>query len=126
MNDLILEWTLLDDNRIIIVEGINDKRLIQKVLREKVPIICTYGTFGIEKFDEMLEDYDLDNREVYIFVDADEPGIELRRELMKELPHAQHMYIPSEHVEVETTPENIIATELVKHNFDIHPIYLMF
>ena len=79
MNDLILEWTLLDDNRIIIVEGINDKRLIQKVLREKVPIICTYGTFGIEKFDEMLEDYDLDNREVYIFVDADEPGIELRR-----------------------------------------------
>ena len=51
MNDLILEWTLLDDNRIIIVEGINDKRLIQKVLREKVPIICTYGTFGIEKFE---------------------------------------------------------------------------
>src|SRR5690625_1462034 len=126
MNELILVWTLLDDNRIIIVEGINDKRLIQKVLREKVPISCTYGTFGIEKFDEMLEDYDVDNREVYIFVDADEPGNELRRELMKELPHAQHMYIPSEHVEVETTPENIIATELVKHNFDIHPIYLMF
>lgn len=126
MNDLILEWTLLDDNRIIIVEGINDKRLIQKVLREKVLIICTYGTFGIEKFDEMLENYDLDNREVYIFVDADEPGIELRGELMKELPHSQHMYIPSEHVEVETTPENIIAAELVKHNFDIHPIYLMF
>src|SRR5699024_8346301 len=126
MIDLILQCTLLDDNRIIIVEGITDKRLIQKVLREKVPIICTYGTFGIEKFDEMIEEYDLDNREVYIFVDADEPGIELRGEVMKELPHAQHMYIPIEHVEVETTPENIIATELVKHNFDIHPIYLMF
>src|SRR5699024_5371552 len=106
MNDLILEWTLLDDNRIIIVEGINDKRLIQKVLREKVLIICTYGTFGIEKFDEMLEEYDLDNREVYIFVDADEPGIELRRELMKELHQAQNIYIPSEHVEVEITPYN--------------------
>ena len=126
MNDLILGWTILDDDRIIIVEGVNDKRLIQKVLREKVLIICTYGTFGIEKFDKMLEDYDLDHREVYVFVDADEPGIELRRELMKELPHAYHMYIPSEYVEVETTPENILAKELVKHNFDIHPIYLMF
>src|SRR5699024_9623945 len=107
-------------------EGINDKRFIQKVLREKVLIICTYRTVGIEKFDEMLEDYDLDNREVYIFVDAYEPSIELRSKLMKELPHDQHMYIPSEHVEVEATTENIIATELVKHNFDIHPIYLMF
>src|SRR5699024_9384704 len=97
MNDLILEWTLLDDNRIIIVEGINDKRLIQKVLREKVTIICTYGTFRIEKFDKMLEENDLNNREVYIFVDADEAGIELRRELMKELPLAQHMYTPSQH-----------------------------
>src|SRR5699024_6235905 len=126
MNDLILEWTLLDDNRIIFVEGINDKRLIQKVLREKVPIICTYGTFGIEKFDEMIEDYDYNNLEVYIFVDADESSIELRKEIMKEVPHAQHMYIPSEHVEAETTPENNIATELVNHTFDIHPIYLMF
>lgn len=116
----------MDDNRIIIVEGVNDKRLIQKVLREKVLIICTYGTFGVEKFDEMLEEYDLDNQEVYVFVDADEPGVELRKELMRELPQAYHMYIPSEYVEVETTPENIVASELVKNNFDIHPIYLMF
>lgn len=116
----------MDDNRIIIVEGVNDKRLIQKVLREQIQIVCTYGTFGIEKFDHMLETYDLDDRDVYIFVDADEPGIELRRELTRELPHAYHMHIPSEHVEVETTPENVIAKELIRHDFDIHPIYLMF
>lgn len=117
--------TNLEDDRIIIVEGANDKRVLKQVLRDSVDIICTYGTFGIEKFDEMLEEYDLDFRAVYIFVDADEPGVELRKQLAAELPHAFHLYIPSEYVEVETTPADVLATELIKHRFNVKPIYLM-
>jgi len=116
----------LDDNRIIIVEGSSDKRILQKVMKESVEIICTYGTFGVEKFDDMLDTYDLDFRDVYIFVDADEPGIQLRKQLTAELPHARHLYIPEEYVEVETTPERVLATELLKQNFEINPIYLMY
>jgi len=114
-----------EEDRIIIVEGLSDKRHIEKVLKENIPIICTYGTFGVEKFDEMLEKYQLDFREVYIFVDADEPGRELRKQLKRELPHASHLYIPDEWVEVETAPEKWIAMELVKYNFQIHPVYLI-
>lgn len=114
----------MEDNRIIIVEGISDKRRVQKVLKEEITIICTYGTFGVEKFDNMLEKYHLDDRDVYIFTDADEPGVGLRKELTRELPNAYHLYIPDEWVEVETAPEKIIASELLKHHFSVHPIYL--
>ncbi len=114
----------MEDNRVIIVEGVFDKRHIRKILKEEVLIICTYGTFGVEKFDEMLEKYELDDRDVYIFTDADEPGLELRKALTRELPHAAHLYIPAEWVEVEAAPEKIVATELVKHHFRVHPIYL--
>lgn len=116
----------MDDNRIIIVEGLSDKRMLQKVMEESIEIICTYGTFGVEKFDGMLEKYDLDYRDVYIFVDADDPGVQLRKQLTAELPHARQLYIPEEYVEVETTPERVLAIELIKHNFNINPIYLMY
>lgn len=122
MEDSVQDYV---DERIIIVEGISDKQHIKKILNEKVQIICTYGTFGVEKFDIMLEEYHLDDREVYIFVDADDPGVRLRKELARELPHAIHLYVPEEWGEVETTPENLIALELVKHNFNIHSKYLL-
>lgn len=93
---------------IIIVEGKNDKQLLRHVLANEVQIICTYGTFGIEKFDTMLETYDLDNRDVYIFVDADRSGEELRKALSRELPHARHIYISKDTGEVEqATPDEI-------------------
>ncbi|MEI3605504.1 topoisomerase [Pseudogracilibacillus sp. SE30717A] len=115
----------LHDKKVIIVEGLSDKLHVQKIIREEIDIICTHGTFGVEKFDEMLYEYDLDYRDVYIFVDADESGIKLRRQLTVELPNAIQMYIPEEYQQVELTPENIIANELVKHNFQIDPFYLM-
>lgn len=112
-------------DKIIIVEGTADKQVLQKILREKVDIVCTYGTFGVEKFDEMLETYDLDHREVYIFVDADESGVQLRKQLTAELPTAYHMYVPENYQEVERTPENILAQILVQNHFHVKPIYLM-
>src|SRR5690625_986142 len=104
-----------NDKKIIIVEGLSDKTHISKIIDEEIDIICTHGTFGIEKFDDMLDEFELDYRDVYIFVDADDSGIKLRKQLLVELPNAIHMYIPEEFQEVESTPENIIAAELVKH-----------
>lgn len=115
----------IDEGRIIIVEGANDREVIQKVLQDAVPIICTYGTFGIEKFDEMLEKYQLDDKAVYIFVDEDEAGKELRKELTRELPNAVHLYAREEWPEVENASAKQIGTELVKHNFNVHPIFLL-
>src|SRR5699024_6140184 len=114
------------DKKVIIVEGSSDRTRLKRIIREDVDIICTFGTFGVEKFDEMLEQYDLDYRDVYIYVDADEPGVELRKQLTAELPHARHLYTPEEYVEVEATPEKVIATELIKHNFMIKPVFLMY
>lgn len=114
-----------DNNKIIIVEGLSDKLHVRKVLKEEIEIVCTHGTFGVEKFDQMLYDYDLDNRDVYIFVDADESGLKLRKQLAQELPHASHMYIPDVYQEVERTPENVIAVELVKHCFQVDNFYLL-
>lgn len=114
------------DKKVIIVEGLSDKKHIQKIIAEDIEIICTNGTFAIERFDEMLEKFDLDHCEVYIFVDSDPSGVKLRRQLTAELPHAQHLYIPDEHEEVERTPENIIAVELTKHHITVMPRWLIY
>ncbi|QKY69830.1 toprim domain-containing protein [Lentibacillus sp. CBA3610] len=111
--------------KVIIVEGLTDKKQIQKVITEDADIICTNGTLGVEKFDELLEDYDLDNRDVYILVDEDEPGIKLRKQLSQELPHAEHVFVSSEYREVATTPENILAAELAGKRIEVNPIFLI-
>src|SRR5699024_11922040 len=113
----------LNDKKVVIVEGTNDKHHIKKVLLEDVDIICTHGTFGVEKFDEMLDAYQLDDRDVYIFVDSDEPSEKLRQQLKQELQHAIHLYVPPEWGEVQATPEKIIAHELLQAYFDVHSIY---
>lgn len=107
------------NKKVIIVEGQTDQRKLAKIITEEVDIVCTHGTFSIEWFDELLEKYNLDYREVYIFVDADESGIELRRQLAAELPHAEHMYINDHNKEVAKTPEHILATELLKKHIEI-------
>ncbi|HLS08994.1 toprim domain-containing protein [Lentibacillus sp.] len=114
-----------DTEKVIIVEGLTDKKQIKKVIAEDADIICTNGTLGVEKFDELLEEYDLDNRDVYILVDEDSPGIKLRHQLSRELPHAEHIYVSSEYREVATTPENILAAELVGKRIAVNPIFLI-
>ncbi len=68
--------------------------------------------------------YDLDNQDVYIFVDEDEPGLELRKKLTHELPNARHIRINSEYKEVETTPLNEIAYALLSQNIEVNPRFL--
>ena len=86
-------------------------------------IVCTYGTLGVERFDELLEKYHLDDRRVIILVDEDERGIELRKQLNQELSHAENIYITSDYKEVATTPQAYLAMELIKKNIEIDPIY---
>ncbi|GAA5417123.1 ribonuclease M5 [Paraliobacillus ryukyuensis] len=110
---------------VLIVEGRTDKRQIEKIITDTLTIICTNGTLGIEKMEQMIIDYDLDNREVFILVDEDEAGHKLRKQLSIELPHAKHIYIDKTFREVAATPETELATALVSRRITVNPIYLM-
>jgi len=110
--------------KIIIVEGTTDKRKIEKIINDHVKIICTFGTFSIERFDELLETYDLDHQQVYILVDEDYAGMQLRKQLRHELPNARHLHVSEEFGEVAETPEEILAQILVSNHINVHPIFL--
>lgn len=114
----------MEEEKIIIVEGRSDKDHIKRVIMEPVTILCTYGTFSIEYFDEILEAYDLDNQDVYIFVDEDDPGIELRKQLARELSHAKHIRVKSEFKEVETAPLKEVAYALLSENIEVDTRFL--
>ncbi|WP_106498516.1 toprim domain-containing protein [Lentibacillus sp. Marseille-P4043] len=114
-----------ESEKVIIVEGLTDKKQIKKVITDDVEIICTNGTLGVERFDELLYTYDLDNKDVFILVDEDNSGIKLRKQLARELPHAEHIYVSSEYREVATTPEQILATVLVSKSIAVNPIFLI-
>lgn len=110
--------------KVIIVEGVTDKKKVEKIITEDVVIICTFGTLGVERFDELLYEYDLDNRYVFILVDEDKAGIQLRKTLSKELPHAEHIYISGEFREVATTPDKLLAVALAAKGIDVNPLFL--
>ena len=112
-------------DKIMIVEGLTDKKEIKKILMEHVTIICTHGTLGIEELDEMIETYDLDHRDVYIFVDQDDSGEMIRKQLQHELPNAKHLYVSGQYREVATTPAHILATELLSKGFKVNPFFLL-
>lgn len=114
-----------ESDKVIIVEGLTDKRQIEKVINDDVMIVCTNGTLGVGGFDELLETYHLDDKDVFIFVDEDKSGLKLRKLLSRELPHAHHIHVSSEYREVATTPEHILASTLVSKHFSVNPLFLM-
>lgn len=109
-------------NKIIIVEGKSDKRKVENIIREPIDIICTNGTIGIAKMDELLEE--LGDKDVYILVDADNSGEKLRKQFKRELPEAEHIFIDKMYKEVASAPEHHLATVLLQANIDIFPKYL--
>lgn len=112
-------------DRIVIVEGITDKKKLKKVLDEDIEIICTHGTLGVERMEELILDFNLDERTVYILVDEDDSGYKLRKQLTEELPHAEHIYIDKAFREVAATPEPELARALLSRHFHVKPIYLI-
>ncbi|MFQ3544788.1 topoisomerase [Halobacillus rhizosphaerae] len=115
----------MKEDRIVIVEGITDKKKIKKILDEEVEIICTHGTLGVERMEELILDYNLDHRIVFILVDEDDSGNKLRKMLTQELPHADHIYIDKAFREVAATPEPELARALLSRHFIVKPIYLI-
>src|SRR5690625_446780 len=109
--------------KIIIVEGKTDKFQIEPILSEDVTILSTQGTFAIKRFDYLLDEYQLDDHDVYIFVDEDESGMELRRELRHELPQATHIYTDPNFKYVEETPKDGLAEILLEHHVQVVPMY---
>lgn len=112
------------NNLVIIVEGITDKRLVEQIIEEKATILCTFGTFDLERFDELIESYQLDDQEVFILVDEDRAGIELRQQIAKELPHAEHIYVSEEYGEVANTPADVLAMTLLSKHIEVNPFFL--
>lgn len=113
--DYHMEWETSE--KVIIVEGVSDKKRIQLVLNENVEIKCTNGTISQDKLDHLVEE--LEKREVYIFFDADDSGEKMRKRFKRELPNARHLYINKMYREVASTPLNHLASVLLAADFDV-------
>ncbi|KAB7666508.1 toprim domain-containing protein [Bacillus sp. B1-b2] len=108
--------------KVIIVEGKSDRIKVEKIVQEPVEIICTNGTVGVSKLDELLEK--LLNKDVYILVDADKSGDKIRKQFKRELPEAEFLYIDKKYREVAASPESHLAELLIQANFEIKTKYL--
>ncbi len=109
--------------KVIIVEGKSDKKKVQEVINESVEIICTNGTIGLSKLDELIDM--LNNKEVFVLFDADDSGDKLRKQFKREFPEAKHIYIDRAYREVASAPENHVATVLLQANIQVHSKYLL-
>jgi toprim domain protein len=109
-------------DKVLIVEGKSDKKKVKSIVKEPVEIICTNGTISLTKLDELIEF--LEDKDVYILVDADEAGEKLRKQFKREFPHAEHLYIDRMYREVATAPVKHLATVLLGANIDVHTEFL--
>lgn len=109
-------------DKVIIVEGGQDRKRLARILSEPVEIICTNGTVSPYRLEELLSPYE--QSDLYVFVDADESGEKIRALFKREFPAAIHLYTEKVYREVETTPYKVLATILLDANFNIHPEFL--
>jgi toprim domain protein len=109
-------------DRVLIVEGKSDKKKVKSILKDPIEIICTNGTISMTKLDELIDF--LEDKEVYILVDADDAGEKLRKQLKREFPLAEHLYIDRMYREVATAPVKHLATVLIGANMDVHAEFL--
>lgn len=109
-------------DKVIIVEGKTDRERILQILGERVEILCTNGTLGYERLQELALHWQHDD--VYILVDADEPGMKLRNQLKQELPNARHLYTRKMYREVAFTPMSYLAKMLQDAHFEVDERWL--
>ena len=102
-------------NKAIIVEGKTDKERILQVLDEPVDIICTYGTINSTNLEEIINEDNYD--EIYVLVDADEAGNQLRRSIKQLFPNFLHLYTHKKYKEVAATPLEEITRILNNAHF---------
>lgn len=108
--------------KVIIVEGKSDKKKVASIIKENVEILCTNGTIGLSRLDELIDS--IMGKDVYILVDADAAGEKLRKQFIREFPEAEHLYIDKMYREVASAPDNHLATVLLAANIDVKLEYL--
>ncbi|MBU9713078.1 hypothetical protein [Evansella tamaricis] len=106
--------------KVLIVEGLNDRKRVKEVLDEHVEIICTNGPLSDEKLETMI--LPIEFLDVYILVDEDDAGIKLRKQLNRELPNATHLYTLKGYGQVETTPHDYL-TQILGAYFKVREKY---
>jgi len=92
--------------KVIIVEGKTDKQRLLQLLVEPVEIVCTYGTLGMDKLEELI--IELNDDEVCVLLDADDAGNKARR-----------LYTHRMYREVATTPLHVLARILEGAHFEV-------
>ncbi|MBS4205218.1 toprim domain-containing protein [Lederbergia citrea] len=108
--------------KVIIVEGLSDKKRVKNIISEPIEIICTNGTISLTRMDELIEE--LDGKDLYILVDADASGEKLRKQFKREFPLARHIYIDRTYKEVATAPYAHLASILLRANININSEFL--
>lgn len=104
------------EEKVLIVEGTSDRKRVKQVLNEPVDVICTYGTLSEAKLETLI--LPIEDKDVYILVDADDAGENLRKQLKRELPNATHLYTQRVYGQVETTPLDYL-TEVLRAHFKV-------
>ena len=103
--------------KVIIVEGKTDKQRLQQLLDEPVEIVCTHGTLGLDKLEQLIAEYGDD--EVCVLLDADDAGNKARRLFKQEFPNVRHVYTHRTYREVATTPLSVLAQILEGAHFAV-------
>ncbi|MBO1510894.1 toprim domain-containing protein [Metabacillus bambusae] len=114
--------SLVEVEKVLIVEGKSDKKKVLNVLNESIEIICTNGTISVTKLDELIDELFL--KDVYILVDSDDAGDRLRKQFKREFPEASHIYIDRSYREVATAPDHHVASVLLSANIDVDARFL--
>lgn len=108
--------------KVIIVEGTTDKENLLPIINEPVQIVCTNGTLSYDKLERWSEEFFY--LDVYILVDEDRSGIQLRKQLIREFPFATNIHIHRDYKEVACAPKKHLAKLLVQANIAVTPRYL--
>lgn len=113
---------MLDERKVMIVEGIADRRRLLPIIAEPIEIICTNGTISAYDLEELLAPYDA--CELYVFLDADKNGERIRQLFKRGFPWAIHLYTERIYKEVETTPHKVLAAILLAAHINIRNEFL--
>ncbi|MDQ7095048.1 toprim domain-containing protein [Desulfosporosinus sp. PR] len=103
--------------KVIIVEGKSDKQRLQQLLTEPVEIVCTNGTIGEDKLEELVAEYS--ENEVFVLLDADYSGDKVRRLFKQDFPNVHHLYTHRMYREVATTPWHVLVQILEGAHFEV-------
>jgi toprim domain protein len=109
-------------DKVLIVEGNSDKHHVEEVLNEPVQIICTFGTMGVAKLDDILNQIAVND--IYVLTDADNEGRKIRQWFKRHLSESRHIYIDSRFGEVARCPKDYLAAVLYRQGFQVNSRYM--